>query len=98
MNNRRRLALAIFRRHIETIGLAIPRHFDAAERMVVAEVQTADLHPIRGNLEWLDFDLFLGDRKHPARTEDRDTFCPRLALVLGIAGDDLRPLLGRVVL
>ncbi len=97
MNQRRRLLLAVGVRHIDAIGVAVPCQLDRRRGMIPAEIESAQHRPMTGNGERRDLDQRLVERKHAARTEQRHALGARFALVRGIARDDRRALLRRVV-
>lgn len=65
--------------------------------MVPAEIERADPRPPARQLERLAGDRLLQHRKDAAGAQHRNAFRARLALMLGIGGDDFGALLGRIM-
>ena len=61
---------------------------DRRRRMVPAEIDPGDARPALGQRDGRLADRGFCDREDAARTQDRRPAHPRLALMLGIAGDD----------
>ena len=98
MNDRRSLALAITLGHIHNICVTIPRKARCGGRMIPAEINAANLHPMLGNLKRRAPNQVLLNREDATRAKRRNAFGASLTLMRRIAGNNFFPLFSRVML
>src|SRR5262245_45318273 len=77
---------------VDDVEIAIPPHLYECRVVRPAEIDPAKPHEMFWALEWFAENFLLRDSEDAPRAHRRDTFGSRLALVLGIAINDLRTL------
>jgi hypothetical protein len=83
--------------HVDSVGVPIPSELDRGERVIPAEIHSANAAKVFRKLTPIDGQQLFRDREDAPAPERRYPLRARLALMGGIARNDARTLLIREV-